>query len=43
VTATAQNTGDEFTVKRLSTGTIERKCKSTKKECPGKVTETSTW
>jgi type IV pilus assembly protein PilA len=43
VTATAQNTGDEYTVKRLATGEIEHKCKSTKNECPGKVKETSTW
>jgi type IV pilus assembly protein PilA len=43
VTATAQNTGDEYTVKRLATGAIEHKCKSTKKECPGKVESTSTW
>jgi len=43
VTATAQNTNDEYTVKRLATGAVEHKCHSAKKECPGKVENSSTW
>jgi type IV pilus assembly protein PilA len=43
VTATAQNTGDEFTVKRTKTGVIEHSCKSAKSECPGKTAATSSW
>jgi type IV pilus assembly protein PilA len=43
VTATAQNTEDKFTVKRLATGAVEHLCKSTKKECPGKVEESTSW
>jgi type IV pilus assembly protein PilA len=46
VTATAQNTGDEYTVKRLSTGTVEHLCKSTtgtKTGCPGHKEESSSW
>src|ERR1700723_2137367 len=43
VTAKAQNTKDEYTVKRLASGAIEHTCKSTKKECPGKVETSTTW
>jgi type IV pilus assembly protein PilA len=43
VTATAQNTGDEYTVKRTKTGVIEHSCKSAKSECPGKTGATSSW
>jgi len=43
VTATANVTGDEFTIKRSSTGVISRECKSPKAKngCAG--AETSTW
>ena len=43
VTAKAANTGDEYSVKRLSTGVVEHSCKSTKKECPGKTESTTSW
>jgi len=43
VTATAQNTGDKFTVKRLAGGEVEHICESAKKECPGKVEKTTNW
>jgi type IV pilus assembly protein PilA len=43
VTATAQNTGDEFTVKRGEKGEITHLCKSTKKECPGKKETSENW
>jgi type IV pilus assembly protein PilA len=43
VTATAANTGDKYTVKRLATGVVEHLCVSAKLECPGKVKETKTW
>jgi type IV pilus assembly protein PilA len=43
VTATAQNTGDEYTVKRGEKGEIEHLCKSVKKECPGKVEKSENW
>ena len=44
VTATAQTTGDEYTIKRLKTGVLEHLCKSPKNEgCPGHTKESSTW
>jgi type IV pilus assembly protein PilA len=43
VTATAQNTGDEYTIKRNKEGKIEHLCVSAKLECPGKVKETKNW
>ncbi len=45
VTATAQNTGDKFTVKRLKTGVVEHLCKSpvSKTGCPGHVESTTSW
>jgi type IV pilus assembly protein PilA len=43
VTATATNTEDKFTVKRLETGAVEHLCKSAKKECPGKVESSTSW
>jgi type IV pilus assembly protein PilA len=43
VTATAQNTGDKYTVKRTKTGVIEHLCVSAKSECPGKTASTSSW
>jgi type IV pilus assembly protein PilA len=39
----AQNTNDEYIVKRLGGGNVEHKCKSAKSECPGKVSETAHW
>jgi type IV pilus assembly protein PilA len=43
VTVKAQNTNDEFTIKRLKTGVVEHLCYSAKSECPGKVSESATW
>ncbi len=43
VTATAQNTGDKYTVKRGEKGEIEHTCESAKKECPGKVEKSTNW
>jgi type IV pilus assembly protein PilA len=45
VTATAQNTGDEYTVKRTATGAVEHECKSssTQKGCPGHSTSSKSW
>ncbi len=43
VTATAQNTGDKFTVKREKTGVVTHSCASAKSECPGKVAASTTW
>jgi len=45
VTATAQTTGDTYTVKRLATGVLEHKCVSTEalKGCPGHTKESSSW
>jgi type IV pilus assembly protein PilA len=46
VTATAQNTGDTFTIKRFATGVVEHSCVSstgTKKGCVGQTASASTW
>jgi type IV pilus assembly protein PilA len=45
VTAKAQSTGDEYTVKRLANGTLEHLCKSsaTQKGCPGHSTSSTSW
>jgi type IV pilus assembly protein PilA len=45
VMAKAQNTGDEYTVKRLANGTLEHLCKSsaTQKGCPGHSESSSSW
>jgi type IV pilus assembly protein PilA len=43
VTAKAANTGDEFSVKRKSTGVVEHTCKSAKSECPGKTASSTSW
>jgi type IV pilus assembly protein PilA len=45
VTATAQNTGDKYTVKRLATGVVEHKCVSTATAlgCPGKTASANSW
>jgi type IV pilus assembly protein PilA len=43
VTVKAQNTNDEYTVVRKANGVVEHLCYSAKKECPGKVLESSTW
>jgi type IV pilus assembly protein PilA len=45
VTATAENTGDKYTVKRLATGAVEHKCvsSSTIKGCPGHSESTTSW
>jgi type IV pilus assembly protein PilA len=43
VKATAQNTGDVYTVKRLKTGEVEHLCTSTKEGCPGHSNSSSTW
>jgi type IV pilus assembly protein PilA len=37
VIATAQNTGDTFTVKKLGNGEVKHICTSTKEGCPGHV------
>jgi len=46
VTATAQNTGDEFTVQRKANGVVEHLCvspKAPKTGCPGKSASSSSW
>jgi type IV pilus assembly protein PilA len=45
VTATAQNTGDTFTVKKLASGVVEHLCKSTvsKTGCPGHAESGTSW
>ena len=45
ITVTAQNTKDEYTVKRLASGAVEHTCKSTEalKGCPGHLKESTTW
>jgi len=45
VTATAQNTADKYTVKRLATGVVEHKCASSAsvKGCPGHTESSSSW
>ena len=43
VTAKAQNTGDEYTVRRLASGVVEHLCVSAKSECPGKTASSSSW
>jgi type IV pilus assembly protein PilA len=43
VTAVAANTGDEYAIKRNSTGELEHKCTSTTKGCPGHVNSSTSW
>jgi type IV pilus assembly protein PilA len=44
VTATAANTKDTFTVKRLATGVVEHKCVSPGgKGCPGQTASANSW
>jgi type IV pilus assembly protein PilA len=45
VTATAQNTGDKFTVKKTTTGVVEHLCKSptSKTGCPGHAESGTSW
>jgi len=46
VVATAQNTGDEFSVVRKANGVVEHLCastKGTKTGCPGKSASASSW
>ena len=45
VTATAQNTGDKFTVKKLASGVVEHLCASsaTVKGCAGHTTAATSW
>jgi type IV pilus assembly protein PilA len=44
VIATAQNTKDTFTVKRLATGVVEHKCVSPGgKGCPGQTASANSW
>jgi type IV pilus assembly protein PilA len=44
VTATAANTKDKFTVKRLATGVVEHKCVSPGgKGCPGQTASANSW
>ena len=45
VTVKALNTGDEYSVKRLSTGVVEHKCvsSSTQKGCPGHSESSNSW
>jgi type IV pilus assembly protein PilA len=45
VTATAQNTADKYTVRRLATGVVEHKCASSAsvKGCPGHTESSTSW
>lgn len=45
VTATAQNTNDKYTVKKLASGVVEHKCVSTEalKGCPGHTKSSENW
>jgi type IV pilus assembly protein PilA len=43
VTATAQNTGDTYTVKKLASGAVEHLCTSSNKGCPGHSASTTSW
>jgi type IV pilus assembly protein PilA len=45
VTATAQNTADKYTVRRLATGVVEHKCASSAsvKGCPGHSESSTSW
>jgi type IV pilus assembly protein PilA len=43
ITAKAANTGDEFTIKRSSTGTITHECASKSKGCPGQSNSSTSW
>jgi type IV pilus assembly protein PilA len=43
VTVKAYNTGDEFTIKRSSSGSITRECASKTKGCPGQTNSSSSW
>ena len=43
VTATAQTTGDKYTVKRLENGEIEHLCVSSTSGCPGHTSSSSSW
>jgi len=43
VTVKAINTGDEFSVVRKTEGVVEHLCHSAKKECPGKVEDSTNW
>jgi len=43
VTSKAANTGDEYSVVRKKEGVVEHLCHSAKKECPGKVENSTTW
>jgi type IV pilus assembly protein PilA len=43
ITVKAASTGDEYTVHRTSTGSIEHKCASSVKGCPGQSSSASSW
>jgi type IV pilus assembly protein PilA len=43
VSVKAANTGDEYSVVRKTGGEVEHLCHSAKKECPGKVENTTSW
>jgi type IV pilus assembly protein PilA len=45
VTATAQNTGDKYTVKKLGSGAVEHLCSSpvSKTGCPGHTSSSTSW
>jgi type IV pilus assembly protein PilA len=43
VTVKAANTGDEYTVHRTSTGSVEHKCTSSAKGCPGQSSSSTSW
>jgi type IV pilus assembly protein PilA len=43
VTATAQNTGDTYTVKKLASGEVKHLCTSSKAGCPGHSNSTESW
>ena len=43
LTAKAANTGDEFTIKRSSTGVVTHECASKSKGCPGQSSTSTSW
>jgi type IV pilus assembly protein PilA len=43
VTATAQTTGDTYTIERTKTGALVHKCTSSKNGCPGHTNATESW
>jgi type IV pilus assembly protein PilA len=43
IVAKASNTGDEFIIKRNSSGLFTHECKSSSKGCPGQTSSSATW